>query len=138
MAQAGAHGAFARCAYDPAMEYMPLARAAALAHDRLFPGQRVKEAKTLDLLALVLSAKIPLYQQDGETSPPRRLAPEEVGAGRFTRGATRLEVPGRPPLRFLVVARRELDAGLEAIATDQLLITLNRPRPPACSSAPGA
>ncbi len=108
------------------MEYLPLARAAALAHDRLFPGQRVKEAK------------IALYQQDGESAPPRRLSPEEIAAGRFTRGATRLEVPGRPPLRFLVVSFRELEGGLAAIATDQLLATLNRPRPPACSSAPGA
>ena len=120
------------------MEYLPLARAAALAHDRLFPGQRVKEAKTLDLLALALSAKIALYQQDGETAPPRRLSQEEIAAGRFTRGAMRLEVPGRPPLRFLVVSLRELEGGLAAIATDQLLVTLKRPRPPACSSAPGA
>jgi hypothetical protein len=120
------------------MEYLPLARAAALAHDRLFPGQRVKEVKTLDLLALALSSRIALYQQDGESAPPRRVSQEDIAAGRFTRGATRLEVPGRPPLRFLVVSRRDLEAGLEAIATDQLLITLSRPRPPACSSAPGA
>ena len=124
------------------MEYLPLARAAALAHDRLFPGQRVKEAKTLDLLALALSAKIALYQQDGESAPPRRLSQEEISAGRFTRGAMRLEVPGRPPLRFLVVSLRELEGGLAAIATDELLATLRstsiRPRPPACSSAPGA
>jgi len=124
------------------MEYLPLARAAALAHDRLFPGQRVKEAKTLDLLALALSSKMALYQQDGESSPPRRVAPEDIGAGRFTRGAMRLEVPGRPPLRFLVVLRRDLEASLEAIATDELLAALRstsiRPRPPASSSAPGA
>ena len=120
------------------MEYMPLARAAALVHDRIFPGQRVKEARTLDLLALALSSRIALYQQEGETQAPRRVAAEEIAAGRFTRGAMRLELPGRPPLRFLVVSRRDLEGGLEAIATDQLLITLNRQRPPACSSAPGA
>jgi hypothetical protein len=124
--------------YDGAMEYLPLARAAALAHDRLFPGQRVKEAKTLDLLALALSSSIALYQQDGDSAPPRRVSQEVIAAGRFTRGATRLEVPGRPPLRFLVVARRDLEDGLEAVATDQLLTTLTRPRPPASSSAPGA
>ena len=120
------------------MEYLPLARAAALAHDRLFPGQRVKDAKALDLLALALSAHIPLYQQEGETSPPRRLPPEEVAAGRFTRGATRLELPGRPPLRFLVVSYRELESGLAALASDALLSTSIRRHPPACSSARGA
>lgn len=120
------------------MEYMPLARAAALAHDRLFPGQRVKEAKTLDLLALALSSRIALFQQESETEAPRRVTPEEIAAGRFTRGAMRLELPGRPPLRFLVVSRRELEDGLAAVAADQLLSTLNRQRPPANSSAPGA
>lgn len=117
---------------------MPLARAAALAHDRLFPGQRVKEAKTLDLLALALSSRIALFQQESETEAPRRVTAEEIAAGRFTRGAMRLELPGRPPLRFLVVSRRELDEGLAAVAADQLLVTLNPQRPPARSSAPGA
>src|SRR5688572_7562528 len=120
------------------MEYLPLARAAALAHDRRFPGQRVKQATTRGQHALALSAKIALSQQDGGSAPPRRHSQEEISAGRLTRGAMRLEVPGRPPLRFLVVARRELEGSLEAIATDQLLATLNRQRPPACSSAPGA
>jgi hypothetical protein len=126
--------------YDDVMEYMPLARAAALAHDRLFPGQRVKDAKTLDLLALALSARIALYQQESENAPPRRLHGDEVAAGRFTRGATRLELAGRPPLRFLVVSCRELESGLSALASDTLLAATlsNRQRPPACSSAPGA
>jgi hypothetical protein len=127
-----------RYSYDGAMDYMPLARAAALAHDRLFPGQRVKDAKALDLLALALSARIALYQQESESEAPRRLSAEELAAGRFTRGATRLERAGRPPLRFLVVLRRDLEASLEALATDSLLATSIRPRPPACSSARGA
>ena len=128
-----------RYSYDGAMDYMPLARAAALAHDRLFPGQRVKDAKALDLLALALSARIALYQQESESEPPRRLSADEVAAGRFTRGATRLERAGRPPLRFLVVCCRDLESSLESLAADSLLAaTLNRRRPPACSSARGA
>ena len=43
-----------------AAEFIPLARAAALVHDRLFPDQAVKESKTLDVIALALSALIPL------------------------------------------------------------------------------
>ena len=117
---------------------MPLARAAALAHDRLFPGQRVKDAKTLDLLALEISARIALYQQESESGPPRRVPAEEIAAGRFTRGAMRLEVTGRPALRFLVVARKDLDGALAALTTESLLATSTRQRPPVNSSVPGA
>jgi hypothetical protein len=104
--------------------FIPLARAAALAHERLFPGQRVKDAKTLDLLALALSAHVPLYQQDNEKLPPHRLAAEDVAAGRFTRGATRLEFADRATLRFLMVSRQELVPALEIMAGDARLGTL--------------
>ena len=119
-------------------EFIPLARAAALAHERLLPGQ-AKDTKTLDLLALALSAHIPLYQQENEKLPARELGSKIVSAGRFTRGATRLELGDRAPLRVLVVARAERARGLQAGAEDQLLAaTLSRPRPPARSSATGA
>jgi hypothetical protein len=114
-----------------AAEFMPLARAAALAHDRLFPGQRVKDAKTLDLIALALSTVVPLYQRD-------------IASGRFTRGATRLEFAARPTLRFLVVSRRELYPAIETLAKDptcpilKLCRPQSRPLPPAYSSARGA
>jgi hypothetical protein len=122
------------------MEFLPLARAAALAHDRLFPGQRVKDAKALDLVALALSARITLYQQESEKLPPRCVPPEEVAAGRFTRGATRLEFADRPTLRFLVVSRRELDPAIETMVKDPTcpILKLCRRPPPACSSATAA
>ncbi|HZO01316.1 MAG TPA: hypothetical protein VFB93_08965 [Burkholderiales bacterium] len=127
-----------------AAEYLPLARAAALAHDRLFPGQRVKDAKTLDLFALALSMVVPLYQRDMKTGALHALTQEEIGAGRFTRGATRLEFADRPTLRFLVVSRRELYPAIETIAKDPTcpILRLSRPqshpRPPAYSSGKGA
>src|SRR5947209_935990 len=89
-------------------DYLPLARAAALAHDRLFPEQPVKESKALDVIALALSALIPLYQRDSESAALRKLSESEMATGRFTRGATTLEFPDRAPLRFLVVSRVEL------------------------------
>ena len=101
-----------------AAEFIPLARAAALAHDRLFPGQSAKDAKHLDLLALALSTLVPLYQRDAKTDALRALAQDDIARGRFTRGATRLEFADRPTLRFLVVARRELYPAIEAIAKD--------------------
>ena len=116
------------------LDFIPLARAAALAYTRVFPGESVRDMKTLDLLALALSTLVTLYQREGEKEAPRALGKADVAAGRFTRGATRLEVPGRPPLRFLMVARRDLPAALEAIAT----LPNRLPRPPAHSSTRGA
>ena len=116
------------------LDLIPLARAAALAHNRVFPGESVRDMKTLDLLALALSTLLPLYQRESEKDTPRRLDATEVAAGRFTRGATRLERPNRPPLRFLMVARADLPAALEGIATLQSRL----PRPPAHSSPRGA
>ena len=123
-------------------EFIPLARAASLAHARVFPGQSVRDMKTLDLLAVVLSTLVPLYQRENEKDAPRMLDKAVLAEGRFTRGATRLERAGRPPLRFLVVARRDLSSALEALAKDAEAISrisaLTRPRPqPGRSSAPG-
>ena len=115
-------------------EYLPLARAATLLYARLFPGDKVKDAKTLDLLAVAISARMPLYQQEVENGPVRQVAAGDIARGRFTRGAARLELPDRPPLRFLMVSRRDLPAALQTMAT--LPIRLLRPR--AHSSPRGA
>src|SRR5690349_5258904 len=103
-----------------ATDYIPLARAAALAHDRLFPEHPTKDAKTLDVLALALSALMPLYQRDMQTGALRPVGEQELSRGRFTRGATRLELANREPLRFLVVSRAELAAAIDRLARDSL------------------
>ena len=118
-------------------EYLPLARAATLLYARLFPGDKVKDAKTLDLLAVAISARMPLYQQEVENGPVRQVAEKDIARGRFTRGAARLELPERAPLRFLLVSRAALYAALDSMAQDPTLSTCRRP-PPAYSSAPGA
>ena len=87
-----------------AAEYLPLARAAALVHARLFPQESARDVKTLDLLGLAISALIPLYQRDMKS------------------GA--LEIAGRAPLRFLLVSRRELYPAIERIAKDARLHAL--------------
>lgn len=99
-------------------EFIPLARAAAMAHDRLFPGQPSKDSKTLDLIALALSELLPLYQRDMETGALRALSQAEVAAGRFTRGATTMEIAGRPALRYLVVSREQALSAAETLARD--------------------
>ena len=119
-------------------ELIPLARAAALVYSRLFPAESVKDAKTLDLLAVAISARVALYQQESEKGPLRSVGETELARGRFTRGAARLEFSDRPPLRFLVVPRAALYAALDAIAGDPITSSYRRRRPPACSSARGA
>jgi hypothetical protein len=103
------------------MEYMPLARAAALVHEQLFPEEKLKETKTLDLLALALSTVTPLYQRDEATGEVRPLSPEDIIEGRFTRGATRLEFPDRPTLRFLSVRRDALHGAMRKLVDDPLI-----------------
>lgn len=99
-------------------EFIPLARAAAMAHERLFPDRPTKDSKLLDLLALALSDLVPLYQRDMESGALRALEEAEIASGRFTRGATTLEYRNRPPLRFLVVSLSELDAALPKLAQE--------------------
>jgi hypothetical protein len=104
-----------------AMEFIPLARAAALAHERLFPNQPTKDFKTLDVIALALSCAMPLYQRDMESGALRALEEAELASGRFTRGATTLEFANRPPLRYLVVSREQLPAAIDRLLSDSLL-----------------
>lgn len=108
------------------LDLMPLARAAALAHNRVFPGESVRDMKTLDLLALALSTLVTLYQREGEKDVPRALDKTEIEAGRFTRGATRLERPNRPPLRFLMVSRGDLPRAFEALINDSGIHRIRR------------
>lgn len=109
--------------YDPvrdpaATDFIPVARAAALLHDRVFPGYSVKEAQTLDLLALALAQAMPMYLRDPDSGALRTLDKGVIARGRFTRGATRLDFGDGHPLRFLLVSRKELMPAIEALATD--------------------
>lgn len=100
--------------------FVPLARAAIIAHDRLFAGQATKDAKALDMVALALSSLMPIYRRDETTDTVERLSDAQLSAGRFTRGATRLEFRDRPALRSLMVSRDELPGALEKLLRDSL------------------
>jgi len=100
-------------------EFIPLARAAALIHERLFPGHG-KESKTLDMIAVALSALVPLYQRDMKSGSLQPVPEADVAAGRFTRGATTLEIPHRTPLRYLVVPRDSLAQAAAALVADSV------------------
>lgn len=105
-------------AESAAPEFLPLARAAALAHDQLFPDQPVKDSKALDIIALALSALVPLFQRELENGSLRALSESEMTTGRFTRGATTLEFPNRPPLRSLAVSRVQLFEAIDRLRED--------------------
>ena len=100
-------------------DFIPLARAAALIHERLFPGHG-KESKTLDMIAVALSALVPLYQRDMKSGGLQPVPEADVAAGRFTRGATTLEIPHRMPLRYLVVSRGSLAQAAAALVADSV------------------
>ena len=122
-------------------DFIPLVRAAILAHDRMLPGHEVKDAKMLDLLALALSTLVALYRRDEKSDAIERLDAAQISAGRFTRGATRLEFRDRAPLRSLMVSCAELPGALERLAREPGFaarlgaISSRRPPPQGSSSA---
>jgi len=132
--------------YDPARDpaatdFIPVARAAALLHDRVFPGFAVKEAQTLDMLAMALAGVISMYLRDPDTGAMRTLDKGVISRGQFTRGATRLDFGDGHPLRFLLVSRKELLPAIEALATDPAspILKMVPPRPqPAAPAARAA
>ena len=124
-----------------AAQYIPLARAAALVHGRLFPQEPAMDVKTLDLLGLAISAQVPLYQRDMNSGAVTAVEEPDLARGRFTRGASRLEFPDREPLRFLLVERSALYPAIEAMIKDPtcpIWRLCRRPRPAPHSSARGA
>jgi len=103
-------------------DLIPLARAAALAHDHLFPDDPVKETKALDVIALALSVLIPLYHRNPQDDTVRALSESDLAHARFTRGATTLEWRNRPPLGSIVVSREQLYAAIRGMREDSLIL----------------
>src|SRR3954452_21956185 len=96
-------------------DFIPLARAAAIVHERLFPEHPTKDAKTLDVIALALSTLLPPYRRDMYTGALHALPEAELAPGRFTRGATTLEGTYREPLRVLAVSGVALDGAAQRL-----------------------
>ncbi len=60
--------------------HIPLSTAVAQAHRRLFPDEPFRDPKTLEAIALALSALMPIYRANSE----RELTEPELLAERFT------------------------------------------------------
>lgn len=63
--------------------HIPLSTAVAQAHRKLFPDEPYRDPKTLEAIALALSALMPIYRANSE----RELTEPELLAERFTEGA---------------------------------------------------
>ena len=63
--------------------HIPLSTAVAQAHRRLFPDEPYRDPKTLEAIALALSALMPIYRPNSE----RELTEPELLAERFTESA---------------------------------------------------
>lgn len=68
--------------------YIPLSKAVAQAHRRLFPDEPYRDPKTLQAIALALTALIPILRRDTE----QELNEPELVAERFTEAGMELLV----------------------------------------------
>ena len=78
--------------------HIPLSTAVAQAHRRLFPDEPYRDPKTLEAIALALSALMPIYRTNSE----RELTEPELLAERFT----------EPAMARLAVSTVRLEAAL--------------------------
>ena len=78
--------------------HIPLSTAVAQAHRRLFPDEPGRDPKTLEAIALALSALMPIYRANSE----RELTEPELLAERFT----------EPAMARLAVSTVRLEAAL--------------------------
>lgn len=81
--------------------FLPLSKAVAQAHSRLFPDEPYKDPKTLQTIALALTALIPIYRADSK----RELTEPELAAERFTAAG----------MELLAVSKRRFEAALDTL-----------------------
>jgi hypothetical protein len=86
--------------------YIPLSKAVAQAHRRLFPDEPRREPKTLQTIALALTVLLPIYRRDTEC----QLTELELEAERFA--ATSMD--------DLVVSQIRFEAALEMLQVGSL------------------
>jgi hypothetical protein len=86
--------------------FIPLAKAVAQAHSRLFPDEPYRERRTLETIALALTALIPIHRRDTW----RELTEPELAAERFTEAA----------MESLVVSKRRFEAALDTLQVASL------------------
>lgn len=90
--------------------YLGLSVALVQAHQRLLPGEPYRDPKTLQAIALALTALMPIYRRDALTGRPRELTEPELEAERFTQAS----------IDLLLVSKVRLDAALDTLQLTSL------------------
>lgn len=101
-------------------EAVPLFAAAAIAYDQVFSTRRTEgvapSVDELDLVALALSAQLPIYGVRSPGREPTRISDEELMQGMFWGGAMRFEPgDGREAITQLAVLRSDLERVLDRL-----------------------
>lgn len=86
--------------------YIPLSKAVTQAHRRLFPDEPYRDPKTLQVIALALTALMPIHWRDTE----RELTDPELAADRFTEAG----------MELLVVSQVRFEAALALLQVGSL------------------
>lgn len=90
--------------------FIGLAHALGQAHKRLFPEEPYKHPKTLQTIALALTALMPVYRRDPLSGRPRELTSLELEAERFTQAS----------IDLLLVSKIRFDAALDTLQVASL------------------
>jgi hypothetical protein len=107
------------------LNLIPLFTAAALAYQQVFGTRRTEgispSADELDLVALVLSARLPVYGVRAPEAAPARIPERELMRGMFWGGAMRFESGDeRADVIQLVVGKSDLERVLEQLKRNPL------------------
>ena len=99
---------------------IPLFAAAAIAYEQVFSTRRSEggapSVDELDLVALALSAQLPIYGVRSAGRDPARITDEELMQGMFWGGAMRFELGhGVPAVTQLQVPTADLERVLERL-----------------------
>src|SRR5688500_12740445 len=86
--------------------FIPLTKAVAQAHSRLFPDEPYKDPKTLHTIALAFTALMPIYRADTK----RELTEPELASERFTEAG----------MELLAVSKRRFEAALDTLQVASL------------------
>jgi hypothetical protein len=109
-------------------ELMPLFAAAAIAYERVFCTRRTAPPEPtvdeLDLVALALSVRLPIYGVRVPGQPPARISGEELSHGMFWGGGARFELSdgSSTAITKLAVRRDELERVLAELKSSPLEI----------------
>jgi hypothetical protein len=90
--------------------FIPLSKAVAQAHSRLFPEEPYKDLRTLQVIALALTELIPMYWRDARTGEEHQLTEPELACAQFTRAV----------MELLLVPKKRFEVALDTMQVASL------------------